>query len=789
MQQGTEEQGIRGIRADIARVFQWIPPLWDLPNSVAVNPFLGFAEETPARAARTLKDGLGAETLPPVSFSRARWRDGAFGLPDLAEAVRRFGGDPALLERILNGEAGVTTRTAQEVRTYAERHDAQHETSWNTFLVNAATRWCAAVTARQDDSFGLGVGQQGLYESWREAAGSDRSPEIAGLAGWRSWADGLPSSAEEAIDEMLVRLDVSAADRTLYLYRLLGGVYGWASFFRRSSWEAGTDTPGPLLDLLALRICGDAAVPALAQRSRNASTRESRQILEDESIRFVFQEALENGFVRSLAAKLASAPQTSRSERPAVQAVFCIDVRSEPLRRHLEAVSELESVSEAVETLGFAGFFGVSLSWQEGGAVSARCPVLLKPTVKASSAAPALPGFAKTLKSLQSAPAASFSFVELLGAVYGVGLASDALTNSSQKASSEDTARFEFGTEMQDRLELAASILKNLGLRSRFSRLVLLCGHQGNSANNPHAASLNCGACGGHSGAINARVAAALLNDPSVQTWLRKRGFDVPDDTYFLPGIHDTSTDEVTLLDTDQAPQSHGSDLARLRRWLGEAAERTRQERAPALGLVFKSPGALGKSPGTLEKLFRRRAGDWSEVRPEWGLARNAAFIAARRVRTRGINLEGRAFLHEYDWTTDPDNSILGLILSAPMVVASWINLQYFASTVDNAVFGCGTKALHNRVGDLGVVLGNGGDLRPGLPLQSVHAPDGRWHHEPLRLQVVVEAPPDRIDAALSVHAGVQTLVENGWVRLYALDPAGSALSRWDAQGWQTDIF
>ena len=755
---------------DVSQVCQWIPPLWDLPNSVAVNPFLGFTEEPLVRAAKTIKDGLGAEVLPPVCFYQARWQEGAFGLPDLLKAAQQLREDPALLERILSGEAPINTRTSQNVLTFAERHDKQFGTSWNDFLVNAAARWCA-VYARQGSTFGPGAGQDGLYESWREAAASDRSPEIAGLAGWRSWAGSLPVSAEEAVSEMLARLEVSPADQTLYLYRLLRGVYGWASFFRRSSWETGTEAPGLLLDLLAVRICGDAAVPMLARTPRSAPSGKSLQTSEDENTRLIFQEALENGFVRSLQAKIVAAPQAFGPECPAVQAVFCIDVRSEPLRRHLEAVSE------TVETLGFAGFFGVSLSWEEGEASSARCPVLLKPAFGVSSGAPAAPGFSKVFKSLQSAPAASFSFVEMLGAAYGAGLASDALVSPSQKTSSEESSLFEMGMEMQDQLDLAAGILKNLGLRSRFGRLVLLCGHQGNSANNPHAAGLNCGACGGHSGAINARVAAALLNKPAVQDWLRRRGFEVPSDTYFVPGVHDTSTDEVTLLDTDQAPQGHCADLAQLRHWLGEAAERTRQERAPALGLS-------GKSPGALEKLFQRRAADWSEVRPEWGLARNAAFIAARRVRTRGADLEGRAFLHDYDWTTDPDNSILGLILSAPMVVASWINLQYFASTVDNALFGCGTKALHNRVNDLGVVLGNGGDLRPGLPLQSVHTSDGRWYHEPLRLQVIVEAPPDRIDAALSVHTGVKALVENGWVRLYALDSATQTLARWSAEGW-----
>jgi uncharacterized protein YbcC (UPF0753/DUF2309 family) len=99
--------------------------------------------------------------------------------------------------------------------------------------------------------------------------------------------------------------------------------------------------------------------------------------------------------------------------------------------------------------------------------------------------------------------------------------------------------------------------------------------------------------------------------------------------------------------------------------------------------------------------------------------------------------------------------------------VASWINLQYFASTVNNPLFGSGNKAVHNVVGTLGISLGNGGDLQPGLPLQSVH--DGnRWIHEPVRLHAVVEAPRLRIDAVLSKNEGVRHLAEHGWVLLFA---------------------
>jgi uncharacterized protein YbcC (UPF0753/DUF2309 family) len=267
---------------------------------------------------------------------------------------------------------------------------------------------------------------------------------------------------------------------------------------------------------------------------------------------------------------------------------------------------------------------------------------------------------------------------------------------------------------------------------------------------------------------------AALLNEPEVRSGLKLRGILVPEDTHFIPGVHRTTTDEVILLDTHSAPQSHASDVAQLQSWLVEAGKLTRLERSAALGIVARdrSNGAF------LQRVFGRRSRDWSELRPEWGLARNAAFIAARRDRTRGVDLEGRAFLHEYDWRSDPDHSVLGLILSAPMVVASWINLQYFAATVDNATFGSGNKVLHNRVDTIGVVLGNGGDLRSGLPLQSVHDRDGHWFHEPLRLQVLVEAPTEHIDSALAAHPAVRNLVDNGWVRLFALNPEAPELAR-----------
>ena len=89
------------------------------------------------------------------------------------------------------------------------------------------------------------------------------------------------------------------------------------------------------------------------------------------------------------------------------------------------------------------------------------------------------------------------------------------------------------------------------------------------------------------------------------------------------------------------------------------------------------------------------------------GLAGCQAFIAAPRQRTSDRNMEGRTFLHDYDWRLDEERGfpVLELIMTAPVVVASWISLQYYGSAVAPQAFGAGNKLLHNVVGGVGVLV------------------------------------------------------------------------------------
>ena len=321
---------------------------------------------------------------------------------------------------------------------------------------------------------------------------------------------------------------------------------------------------------------------------------------------------------------------------------------------------------------------------------------------------------------------------------------------------------------------MAEAVLKAMSMTSGFARLVMLTGHGSTTVNNPHATGLDCGACGGHTGEANARVAAAILNDPAVRLGLANRGLAIPDDTIFLGCLHDTTTDEVEIFDEDGVAASHAADLAQLKRWLADAARLSRAERAALLNI----DSSTDRSP---DAAVIARSRDWSQVRPEWGLAGCGAFIAAPRHRTEKLDLGGRSFLHSYEWRQDDGFGVLELIMTAPMVVASWISLQYYGSTVDNRAFGSGNKVLHNVVGTIGVLEGNAGDLRVGLPEQSVG--DGeRLVHEPVRLAVLIEAPIDAMNAIIDKHEAVRHLLDNGWLYLFAIGDDGRVSHRYDGE-------
>lgn len=794
-----------------------IAPLWPLKHFVAVNPFLGFAGQPFGATAATLKRVAGVDMLAPRSFYRDAIASGAIDDAALAEALRRAPSHlhrPASLVELKDSAVKEPCRSSRPpavVSTVAEVLDAladgDRQSSLVGFMIEEISKWCAAYFDEGQASWRMPQRHLSPYTAWRRSARYDLAAEAMGVTNFRATVMSLPEDPIETIATIAEKLRIPASALEDYLHRLLLDIGGWAAYGRYLVWnsELNGEKNDTLVDLLAIRVAygyglfrarTDLAFQSAWARAmaEAASTPLDYRLNDDPelTIDLILHEAYEIAFQTRFYARLLSrvpSRQASIETRPSVQAAFCIDVRSEIFRR------ALETVWPQAETVGFAGFFGFPIEYVPIGHLrgGAQCPVLLRPAFTICEAVEDAPPAeetkildlrllrrraAKSWKSFKLSAVSSFAYVETVGLSYAAkivldslgltrpapdpnldGLDADVIPHIGPRLETRQVGDRMTGLSVEQRLAMAEAVLKAMSLKKISARIVLLAGHGSTTVNNPHASGLDCGACGGHTGEANARVAAAVLNDPHVRANMRGKDIVIPDDTWFIAALHDTTTDEVRIFDKTAAPASHHAEIAELEEQLAAAADLARLERATLLGVE--------KGPGTKHKVMSRSR-DWSQVRPEWGLAGNAAFIAAPRARTEGIDLEGRVFLHSYDYENDEDEKVLELIMTAPMVVASWINLQYFGSMTNNKAFGSGNKTLHNVVGLIGVLEGNGGDLRTGLPMQSVH--DGkRFVHEPLRLNVMIQAPETSIERVLEKHPNVRDLVNNGWIHLHAL--------------------
>jgi uncharacterized protein YbcC (UPF0753/DUF2309 family) len=796
-----------------------IAPAWPLDRLIAVNPYWGWVDRPITTAAAALGAITGSPMVMPRSWFRTQWERGQLGVTDVQRAVVRVGTPVTLLD-VWDGLRQDATPLPKhplvtDPRTLSHGHPLQH--TWEALVLDQISRACEAYFDAGQSTWGIDR-TDGLYAHWRRVARTDAAPLLLlGARGIAAQVDDLPDAPLAVIEAALETLGLTRESRAPYLTALLMSVGGWAAACAHRRWEArlaGRDDTA-LHELLAVRIAWELMLYRAASgsdlavqwtRERRAWQPHAERVAEQQRVDWLLQCSVEFRYHDALAQQLTAGDgitplhgSTAPAPTPAprVQAVFCIDVRSEVMRR------ALEHAGDDVATLGFAGFFGLPLAYAPlTGAPRPQLPGLLAAGVIAEDLLDARDERRADLiaareststwsRTAASAPGA-FGYVEATGigallqlmkSSFGAGEpVGDALRGGLDRTGAAAYPRLTTTTDgtpltADSRAAMAAGALRGMGLTQGFAPLVAFIGHGVHLPNNPQAAGLACGACGGQSGEVNARALAELLNDPAVRVELADHGIEIPRGTAFVGGLHDTCTDDVTLYPAQHVTRTHATALAALQADLEQAGRRARRERAPRLGITVTDDQQLAAA-------MRARRADWSEVRPEWGLARNAAFIAAPRRRTRALDLDGRSFLHEYDWRRDAGFSVLETIMTAPMVVAHWINFQYYASTVDPRRFGSGDKTLHNVVGGtVGVYEGASGDLRIGLAEQSVH--DGHdWFHEPLRLGVYLEAPAAAIDAIIARHETVRQLVEGEWLYLFRIDPDGAGVFQRDAAGW-----
>ncbi|MFO0632169.1 MAG: putative inorganic carbon transporter subunit DabA [Nannocystaceae bacterium] len=472
--------------------------------------------------------------------------------------------------------------------------------------------------------------------------------------------------------------------------------------------------------------------------------------------------------------------------------VTCIDDREEGFRRHLE------EIEPRAETFGSGGFFGIPISFRgrNEDEFSALCPLGVVPMHRVlevpcddarlrarrfdrgRAAARRWRGHWRGIlghggASLLGAYAVGFfAWLWLLGQLVFPrqfervrkavrrALMPEHPTVFITDEDCSEPAHAIAGFSLREQVERINGTLNNIGMTSNFSRIVAIVGHGSASTNNPHLSAYDCGACGGRHGGPNSRLFCLMANSPAVRAGLRGMGIDIPDDTWFVGGEHNTAADEVSWSDLDRLPDGHREDFRHLAEVIEEALVRSAHERSRK----FEHAPPDG-SPQAMRKHVQTRTLDPSQARPELNHATNAVAVFGRRGLTRGSFFDRRMFLVSYDPAIDPEGRILERLLMALGPVGAGINLEYYFSRCDPQIYGAGTKLPHNVVGLIGVMDGGSSDLRTGLPTQMTEV------HEPVRLLLVLENTPEIVAAIAGRQPVIRTLVENAWVLVSTVDP------------------
>lgn len=525
----------------------------------------------------------------------------------------------------------------------------------------------------------------------------------------------------------------------------------------------------------------------------------------------LLHQAFERNHIESLIFSIAEHQKWiahQKQPKTEYQAIFCIDDREESYRRHLE------EVDPGACTYSFPGFFGVAMRYYAAGDIRPRdlCPVVLRPTHVVRETAEegdSSWGFGSGYHLHVGTTTLLRGFLlSALGLISVVPLVLAVLFprwfHFKKKSRDQPKTRIKFACEMSDdrhnpgsdepgphspnrgdsgkpdhlpegytpeeMSQLVESMLTQMGLKRDFAPLVLIIGHGSSSTNNPHLAAYGCGATAGGCGGPNARVIAQMANRSDVRDLLAGRGIVIPESTWFVPGMHDTCSDDVHLYEQDGIGELAQKALVSAKKALEEASRNNAHERCRLFGEV-----SLQIAPEKAKSLVESRSVDLSEARPEYNHVKNSCCVVGRRELTRGLFLDQRAFLTSYDPRGDDDGAILRRVLLGSVPVGMGINLEYFFGAVDNQVYGAGSKLPHNVSGLLGVMDGHSSDLRTGLYQQMTEL------HEPTRLVTIVESTPETLRKILEEEPRMKELGTNGWFHLLCFDSQKNVFFRYES--------
>lgn len=766
----------------IKEVSKYIPSYPPLQSFNSCNPLAGLNELSFNDAIALVSKYAPISGTLPLHKYHLFWRSGKININNLRVAIKDFINKqnirsinedillPLFLNKSLQSSLeaiDIKSRrnaSSQVVGWFVESNQRVFQFVGRFFDIGQA-RWQMPVCSNQ------------LFSAWLEYASVNYKNHFI--------IANLNEDVYQAIEFLLKEGGLEPIEYEEYLLKVLFQIIGWASFvhwLESAIINPHVDKHGKVADIVAIWLAEtivltgklqslpdqtviqlDREFGHLIQHNLSGYNIEKNELqkLNHYNWGLIWQFALEHNYRDDLIRQI-NLNKHHTAIRPKAQAIFCVDVRSEGLRRHLESYGNYQ-------TFGTAGFFGLGFDFHFHHHVTRQNPdwslshsylrsknKRLNPINKILINL--INGLLRTKKSFLG-PLVLF---DVVGLWYSLRIMTNTLIPWKKKIISKPELNYDSFNIFQDSnlttIELSqkiARMLRNIGLVDNFSDLVLICGHLSESVNNPFISSLHCGACGGNSGAPNAIAFCQAINDALVRDYLRsKEDIDIPKTTQFVAATHNTTTDEINYYyNQNDLAMDNLTHLDELKRDLAFAGTDLCEERRQDMD---------GQQSVNVRKA------DWAELQPELGQVNNAALVIGDRSITKNLNLHRRVFLQSYDYTIDKDGSILNDIFNSTVKVVSMINSQYYFSTTDQDFYGSGNKVLHNIVSQIGVMEGNSSDLKIGLTQQSLFL-KGEPIHLPLRLCIVVNAPSDLVDKVLAKNEVLTNLIKGDWVSFHTV--------------------
>lgn len=779
------------VREMVDRVSHWIPSQGPLKEFVHHNTLHAFQDRPFFEGCLTAARLYGARAFLPLSEYRQLWKQGRITEQAIEEVLKLRQPEASLRdnlrtrlygleadEELTKGIARTGLRSRWRDRRIVPLHVRTHAIMFRLagqFLDQGISMWRMPHADRCS-----------LLECVRRLVKESSFPLIP--FSWPNVKGYLELAPEQIIDQILQKFVGDERYYERYLLELSLGHPGWSGLIRQIELQPGMLVLRrniSLAEFLALELLAEFAFVSEALGPKFSPLLDPGEELaplpiepsyqlewtECEEIQSLWHEAFERSSQHGVLKSVQSHGRVGTVERPAAQVFFCIDDRECSLRRHLE------TVWPEVETLGAAGFFGVDCVFQGSRDAFAfkHCPVPVEPHFmireESHQHVTNSKGLGGTLASTGPGLLRGFLVSQTLGMIAALRLAwsifrpshsplmASSLRRVDQQAdlhilkSDDETCDgYQVGYSEAEMATRVFNLLHNNGVR-QVAELVVLLGHGASSVNNPYFAAYDCGACSGKPGSPNSRAMAKMANRPGVRALVAEKGLVIPEGTWFVGGLHDTTRDEVQFFEVDLIPTMLKPLFRKFQEMLELSLARNAKERCVHFALVDPQ---ITPEQALIE--VRRRSAAIFEPRPELNHARNWGAIVGQRSLTRGLNLDRRVFLNSYDPELDPEGDILAGILSAVVPVCGGINLEYYFSRLDPAVYGAGSKLPHNVNGLIGVMNGTEGDLLTGLPSQMTEV------HETVRLMLLVQAEPEVALKAARKNAGVYEWIENGWV-------------------------